>query len=315
MKALVTGATGFVGTALCRALLERGLFVRAAVRDRTRPVAASEVVPVGGIDGATDWIAALEGIDVVFHLAALAHIVQRPDRSPPPYDRVNADGTRRLAAQAAAAGVSRLVLLSSLKVNGETSPPGGLRESDPLQPSEPYALSKARAEAAVTAIAAETALRAVIIRPPLVYGPGVRANFLELVRAVDRGQLLPIGAVNNRRSFIYVGNLCSALHAAAVHPAAPGEIFLVSDGEALSTAALARRIGAALGRRPRLLSLPLPLLRVAAAVVGHGDAVEKLTASLVVDDRKIRTRLGWTPPFTLDEGLVATVGWYRGLGR
>ena len=311
MRALVTGATGFVGSVLCRQLLGKGVFVRACTRGAGSEMSASEVVGVSAIDGDTEWTDALRDIDVVFHLAAIAHIVGRANRTSVPYETVNAVGTERLAQESARAGVTYFGLLSSLKVNGEASPPGGFRESDRPRPVGPYALSKAHAEERLAAVAALTGLPYSIVRPPLVYGPGVRANFLALVHAIDRGHPLPLGAVHNRRSLIYVENLCSGLRCVASHRAAAGQIFLVSDGEPVSTAELVRRLAAACGRSPRLFTVPPGLLRAAATLVGKRDTVDKLIESLVVDDQKIRSLLGWRPEYTLENGLAATAAWYR----
>ena len=313
MRALVTGATGFVGEPLCRQLLKDGAFVRGSTRDRNRTCAASDTVVIGAIDGQTDWAAALDGIDVVFHLAGIAHIVEPSQQQHTAYECVNADGTERLAREAARAGVGRFVFLSSLKVNGEHSPAGGFRESDAARPEGPYAASKLHAEERLGDVARDTGLRCAILRSPLVYGPRVRANFLELIRAIDRGRPLPFALVRNERSLIFVDNLCSALRCLASHPSAAGETFFASDGEPVSTAELIRRAAAALDRRPRLVPVPVALLRAAAAVAGKGDAVQRLTASLVVDDRKIRTLLGWAPPHDMDRGLAETIAWYRGM--
>ena len=313
MKALVTGATGFVGRALCCQLLDEGAFVRGSTRHTDTPCAASETVVVGGLGSETDWTAALDGVDVVFHLAGIAHVVEPARRDATVYERVNAEGTERLARQAARAGAGRFVFLSSLKVNGEESPPAGFRETDAVRPEGAYALSKLHAELRLENVARETGLRCTILRPPLVYGPRVRANFLELIRAVDHGRPLPFGRVRNARSLIYVQNLCSALRCLARHPSASGETFFASDGAPVSTADLIRHVASALGRPPRLVPVPLALLRAAAAAARKGDAVQKLTASLVVDDSKIRSMLGWAPPHDMRRGLTDTIAWYRGM--
>jgi nucleoside-diphosphate-sugar epimerase len=308
----VTGATGFIGTALCRQLVTEGIFVRAATRGRDRkPIDATESIAIDTVDGRTDWTAALSGIDTVFHLAGVAHIVDRKEQDAALYERVNADGTERLARDAAQAGVSRFVLVSSLKVNGEESPAGGFRESDPVRPEGAYAVSKLHAEQRLADIGRTTRLNYTIIRPPLVYGPGVRANFLALIRAVDRGRPLPLASVHNRRSLIYVENLCSALRCVATHPGAAGEMFFASDGEPVSTTDLIRRVAAALGRAPRLFPVPVAMLHAAGRVVGQGDAVRRLTASLAVHDGKIRGTLNWEAPVEMANGIAATIGWYR----
>ena len=311
----MTGATGFIGQALCRQLMEEGDFVRASSRDTRQNIVATESVAVDAIDGQTNWTAVLRGIDTVFHLAAVAHIVHRPNRQDvEQYEAVNADGTERLARESARAGVRRFVFLSSLKVNGEESPLEGFRESDPVHPEGAYAVSKQHAEQRLADVARATGLSYTIIRPPLVYGPRVRANFLELIRAVDRRRPLPFGSVRNRRSFVYVDNLCSALRGVATFSGIDGETFFVSDGEPVSIAELVRRIAAALGTSPRLFAMPPALLHLLGTVTGTRDAIRKLTASLVVDDRKIRAVLGWSPPYPMEQGLAATAAWYRQSG-
>ena len=311
MNALVTGATGFVGQVLCGQLLEHGALVRAVARRRDVDIAATETVVVAPLEEDVDWRGALRGIDTVFHLAALAHVVHPTRTDPELYERVNAAATEGLARAAAHAGVGRFVLLSSLKVNGEESPPTGFTEAHTPRPEGVYAVSKFHAERRLADVAAETEMGFTILRPPLVYGPRVRANFLALLRAVDRGLPLPLGRVRNRRSFISVGNLCSALRCAATHPAAARETFLVSDGEPMSMPDLVTRIAAALGKAPRLLPVPGACLQAAAALVGKRDALRKLTATLVVDDQKIRSTLGWRPPEDFDGALRATAAWYR----
>jgi nucleoside-diphosphate-sugar epimerase len=315
VRALVTGASGFIGEALCRQLLEYGHFVRSSTRDSRRSPAGTESFVVDAIDGRTNWTPALHSIDTVFHLAAVAHIVQRPNRQDVErYEEVNADGTERLAHESARAGVRRFVFLSSLKVNGEESPPEGFRETDPPHPEGAYAVSKQHAEERLAEVARASGLSYTIIRPPLVYGPGVRANFLELIRAVDRRRPLPFGSVRNRRSFVYVDNLCSALRGVATFSGIDGETFFVSDGEPVSVAELVRRVAAALGTSPRLFPVPPALLHMLSTFTGTRDAIRKLTASLVVDDRKIRAILGWSPPWRMDQGLAATAAWYRRSG-
>jgi nucleoside-diphosphate-sugar epimerase len=312
---LVTGASGFVGRALLGALAERGRPARAALR---RPdggaalPAGTDAAVVGEIDGTTDWASALRGVDVVVHLAARVHMM-RDDAADPlaEYRRVNTAGTERLARDAARAGVRRMVFVSSVKVHGEGGGPAPLRASDAPAPADPYGVSKAEAEEALHRVAAETGMEVVVLRPPLVYGPGVGANFLSLFRAVDRGLPLPLGRVRNRRSLVFVGNLADAILRAADHPDAAGRTFLVSDGEPVSTPALIRAVARALGRRPRLLPVPVALLHAAGAATGRGPAVSRLTGSLEVDSAPIRDTLAWTPPATLDEGLAATARWFR----
>jgi UDP-N-acetyl-alpha-D-quinovosamine dehydrogenase len=315
-RLLVTGATGFVGSRVCSLLIERGLAVRAAVRRApARATAGLEIAAVGDIGPSTRWEDALAGAECVVHLAARVH--QMRDRAPDPlaaHCEVNVLGTTRLARAAAAAKVRRLVFMSSVKVLGDGRPTP-YRETDAPAPADPYGRSKWEAEQALARIANETGLEVVILRPPLVYGPGVRANFLRLMNLVFRRVPLPLGSIRNRRSLVFVGNLADAILAASTHPSAAGETFLVSDGEDLSTPELIRGLGSALGRPPRLLDVPPALLRGAARMLGRGPTAERLLGSLAVDSTRIRERLSWAPPFSVDRGLAETARWFLEAGR
>lgn len=270
---------------------------------------------MGELGPGTAWTDALRGVDVVFHLAARVHQLEDTAADPAAeYRRVNAAGTEHLARCAAARGVRRMVLVSSVKVNGE-SREQPYRDDEAPAPADPYGVSKLEAEQALARVARATGLEAVVLRPPLVYGPGVKANVLRLLRAVDSGLPLPLGGVRNRRSLVFSGNLVDALVACGTHPGAPGHTYLVSDGEDVSTPGLIRAIAAALGRSARLVPVPFPLLRAAGAILGKGAAVERLGGSLMVDSSGIRRELGWAPPFTLREGLERTAAWYRERGR
>jgi nucleoside-diphosphate-sugar epimerase len=310
----VTGATGFVGRALIARLLDEGRPVRAIVR-RLPAIdvpPACPIAAVGDIDAATRWDAALAGVDAVVHLAARVHVLDERSADPlAEFRRVNVDGTRSLAESCARHGVRRLVFVSTVKVHGEATHGRPLTEADRPAPEDPYGVSKTEAEAALHAVARDTGLEVVVVRPPLVYGPGVGANFMALLRAVDRGVPLPLGAVRNRRSLVYVGNLVDALVRCIDHPAAAGHTFLVDDGAALSSAGLARAIAQAFGRPARLMPVPPGLLRVAGALTGRRAAVERLLSDLEVDSGALRRTLGWTPPWTPAEGLAETVKWYR----
>lgn len=307
MNVLVTGANGFVGRAVCAALRQTGHAVTPAVRE-AQGLTQEQVI--GEIDAQTDWRAALAGMDCVLHLAARVHVMRDTTTNPlAQYRVVNVDGTLNLARQAAAAGVRRFVFVSSVKVNGEERA-AAYTEADTPMPEDAYALSKWEAEQGLRQIAAATGLEVVILRPPLVYGPGVGANFLALMHAVARGIPLPLGAIDNRRSLIFVGNLADAILCCLEHPAAAGKTFLVSDGEDVSTPALVRRMAAALGRPARLVALPVPVLRAIATLAGKSALVTRLTDSLTIDGTAIRHTLGWSPPFTLDEGLRETAAWY-----
>lgn len=306
-RVLVTGANGFVGQALCPLLENAGWQVQRATRG---PAANS--IAVGEIGAETDWRAALEGVGTVVHLAARVHVMRDDARDPlAQYRAVNRDGTERLARQAALAGVRRLVYLSSIKVNGERTSGQPFRASDAPQPQDPYAHSKWEAEQALRRIAAETGLETVILRPPLVYGPGVKANFLRLMRLAEHGVPLPLARVDNRRSLLYLGNLADAVRACLAHPAAAGKIYLLSDGAPLSTPALIRALAKALGKSARLLPVPLPLLRLAGQLVGKDAEIARLLDSLEIDGTGIERELAWQPPYTLDEGLEATAAWFR----
>lgn len=310
-RVLVTGAGGFVGRAVVAALVEAGRPVRAQLRRPAPLPPAVEAVRIEEI-AAAGWHDVLQGVDGIIHLAARVHAEGAAAADEPAFLADNRDATARLAAAAAAAGVRRLVFASSVKAMGEASPPGGaLDEASPCRPGDPYGRSKRAAELRLAEIAAGSALEVAVLRPPLVYGPGVGANFRRLLAAVDRGWPLPFGLVANRRSLVYRGNLASALIAALDHPGAAGETFLVADGPPLATPALIRRLAAALGRPARLLPVPPGLLAAAGRLAGRGAAVERLLGDLAVDDRRLRARLGWVPPATAEAGLAATAGWWR----
>jgi nucleoside-diphosphate-sugar epimerase len=306
-RVLVTGATGFVGRALVRRLLADGRQVRAAVRPGATALPREvETAVIGDIGPETDWHTALAGVDAIVHLAARAHVLR--DSSPDVhalYRAVNTLGALRLAEAAAAAGVRRFVFLSSARVHGDHSTGAPFTESSPLAATDPYGRSKAEAERGLAALAAAGGLDPVILRPPLVYGPGARGNFARLVRLVARGVPLPLGAVRNRRSLVFVGNLVDAIVRSLDHPAAARETFMVSDGEDVSTPELIRRIARVLGKSTRLIPVPPAVLRLSGRVVGRSDDVARLLDDLVVDSSRIGERLGWRPPFTLDEGLAA----------
>ena len=315
---LVTGATGFIGRPLCARLLADGACARAAVWRDEPGANIQEGIVVSLIDSIgpdTDWAQALSGIDTVIHLAARVHVMDEKAEDPlAAYRRVNVAGTERLARMTAAAGVKRLVYLSSVKVLGEETAESYTEKHKPA-PQDPYGVSKLEAEEVLNKISVETGLEVVIIRPPLVYGPGVKANFLKLVRLFAKGLPLPLASVNNARSLVYLENLVDAIMLCAAHPKAAGRIFLVSDGEGVSTPELIRRIAAALGRPARLFAFSPGLIRFAGKLTGKSGAVDRLLGSLAVDDGKIRTELGWRPPYTMADGLKATAAWYNGLAH
>lgn len=297
---LVTGANGFVGRALCEHLEGEGWQVVRALRHGEAPGS----VRIGDIGPDTDWGAALAGCQAVVHLAARVHVMDEHSADPlGEFRAVNSLGTVNLARQAAAAGVGRFVFLSSIKVNGEA---GAFSEADAPTPQDAYGLSKWEAEQGLREVAGQTGMGIVVVRPPLVYGPGVKANFARLMRAVAQRWPLPFGAVDNRRSMIYLGNLTSAIAACLKHPAAAGRTYLVSDGEHVSTPELIRRLGRALEVSPRLLSVPPALIRWLGRALGKKAEVERLLGSLIVDGDPIQRETGWVPPYSMQAGLHAT---------
>lgn len=303
---LVTGANGFVGRALCEVLRERGQPMRAVVRGAAHNLAtATNVAAVGSIGPETDWSATLDGIGAVVHLAARVHVMHEnaPDALAA-FRQVNTHGTLNLARQASVAGVKRFVFMSSVKVNGERTQPGrAFTEADPPMPQDSYGLSKDEAERGLHKIGADTGMEVVVIRPPLVYGPGVKANFDALIRGVRRGLILPLGVVDNRRSLVALGNLIDFITTCVTHPLAANQTFLVSDGNDLSTPDLIRGLARAAGVASRLLPVPLLALQIAAALVGKRDMLGRLCGNLQVDIAKARGLLQWTPPLSVDEGL------------
>jgi nucleoside-diphosphate-sugar epimerase len=310
---LITGANGFIGSVLCSRLVAEKWNVSGTVRsaENYSSVQGVKSVIIGDIDTATDWNAALQGIDTVVHLAARVHVMKDSSAEPlQAYREVNVYGTERLALQAADAGVNRFIFLSTVKVNGEENRKA-YTESDRPSPMDSYGISKMEAELKLRKIAAETGMAVVILRPPLVYGPGVKANFLKLLQTVDRRMPLPFAGVQNQRSLIYVDNLVDAIVSCVLHPNAPGQTFLVSDGKDVSTPELIRMIAAALQKQPRLFRFPPLALYIAGRLTGKGPAVDRLIGSLSVNTGKIKNELGWTAPFTLEEGLQNTAFWYK----
>ncbi len=313
MRILVTGANGFVGAKLCTVLPRPGSVVRAGCRrGGTVPAGAQEVARIGDAGPEADWTAALAGVDAVVHLAARVHVMREESRDPlAEFRRVNVAGTRRLAECAVQAGVRRFVYVSSIKVNGERTGSRPFTETDPPCPEDAYAQSKYEAEMALREIAARTGMEIVIVRPPLVYGPGVKGNFLALLRVVQMGLPLPLASCNNRRSLVGLSNIADLLALCVTHPAAAGETFLAADGEELSTPELLRRAGRALGRPARLFPVPPALLRAGARMLGRAGAGERLCGSLQIDISRTRRILGWNPPSSVDEELARTAQWYQ----
>lgn len=304
---LVSGASGFVGHALIQTLDQSGQLVRGAYRQAPEPGTAQ--VSVGDIGPDTDWSNALADVQAVVHCAARVHVMRdaRSAKSLDSFRKVNVEGTANLARQAATAGVKRLVFVSSIKVNGETTT--GLRpftyDSQPA-PQDPYGVSKWEAEQELWRISGETGLEIVVVRPPLVYGPGVKANFKRLMQAVDRRIPLPFGAIQNRRSMVYLNNLCDLLAVCAVHPCAPRHTFLVSDMRDVSTKELVQHLAYGMGVRPVLLPVPPGLIQRAAGLFNKEAFADRLLGSLQVDISHTCKVLDWTPPFSLEDGLSST---------
>jgi nucleoside-diphosphate-sugar epimerase len=313
MRILITGANGFVGSALIPILKSHGHQIRASVRNPgIAPV--PDTVVTGEIGPETDWTEALRGIDAVVHLAARVHHMDDPADCSlviEAYRRINVEGTRRLAESAARAGVRRVVFVSTIKAVTENSGDSPVTEATPPAPETPYGISKLEAERVLTEIGGRTGLETVILRPPLVYGPYVGANFLRLMALCRHAPPLPLGAIHNRRSLIYVENLAGAIACCVEHPAAAGGCFLVHDGKALSTPELIQTLATIMDRPSRLFSVPPILLKLALKLVGRGDAYERLAASLEVDDRHLRRTLGWQPFWSQEDGLRLTAEWFN----
>lgn len=312
----MTGGNGFVGRALCAALPRHGLDARAAVRQEiaTAKVAVDQVV-VDNLDDHTDWSHALTDVTVVVHLAARVHVMD--DRVADPlsaFRQVNVQGTLNLARQAAAAGVRRFVFVSSVKVNGEETAPGhAFVETDPPAPQDPYGLSKWEAEQGLWEISDQSGMEVVVVRPPLVYGPGVKANFAALVRAVQRGWPLPLAAVDNRRSLVALANLVDFLALVCTHPKAAQETFLISDAQDVSMADLVREIGYAAHKPAKLLYIPTKIMVHACTLMGKKQAIQRLCGNLQVDSSKAHRLLDWVPVVTLKQGLRSVLDDKNGL--
>jgi nucleoside-diphosphate-sugar epimerase len=307
MNLLVTGVNGFVGSALAAESIRRGLQVTGALRVPGALAAGVAACTVGAIDAETDWSDALKGVDVVIHLAARVHVMHETAEDPlAEFFKVNLHGTENLARQAVREGVKRLVYVSSIKVSGEASSLR-LTELDKPNPQDPYGVSKFETERMLQRVAAETGIELVIVRPPLVYGKNVKGNFARMIKVLRSNIPLPLASVRNLRSLIYVGNLVDALIACAMHPAAAGQTFLVSDGEDISTPDLLRQLGDAMGHPARLFPCPPALLQFCAGLMGKSAQIDRLLGSLRIDSSKIRRELDWTPPYALREGFCATV--------
>ncbi|MDH0646287.1 SDR family oxidoreductase [Pseudomonas sp. GD03858] len=310
---LLTGATGFVGKAVLADLAARGHAVRAAIRSAAPAEFEAAAFSIAAIDAETDWRAALEGVEVVIHSAARVHVMNDTEADPlAAFRKVNVEGTLNLAQQAVAAGARRFVFISSIKVNGEGTVSGRpYRADDEPAPADPYGISKMEAEQGLRELAMRTGLEVVIIRPVLVYGPGVKANFLAMMRWLDKGVPLPFGAIHNRRSLVALDNLVDLVRLCTTHPAAANQTFLVSDGEDLSTTSLLQRMAKALGKPARLLPVPAALLALGATLLGRRALSQRLCGSLQVDIEKTRSLLGWTPPVSVDRALAKAARHYQ----
>ena len=307
LKVLVTGANGLVGRAVVAALEKNEVQVVRAVRNAT---VLSEIA-VGDLSADTSWAGVLSSkVDLVVHLAGKVGTDKKGKLESSQHHRVNTLGTANLARQCASNGVRRFVFVSTAKVLGEGKE-GVYQATDSAAPEDAYAISKWEAEQVLWQISRETGMEVVIIRPPLVYGPGVKANFLQLIRAIDKRLPLPLGAIRNRRSLIYLGNLVDAISLCLTHPGAAGKTFMVSDNCDVSTPELVRQLARALGHLPFLLPMPVSWMRFAGGLLGKAYSVDRLVESFAVDMTSIQKELGWVPPYSMEMGLAATAKWYR----
>ena len=303
---LVTGATGFVGQHLVNALLRKKKQVRACVRGRRyKSYSESPLVELSLVEDLSQvasWEKALRDVTVVIHTAARVHIMEDKEADPlAEFRKVNTEGTLNLARQAAEQGVSRFIFISSIKVNGEMTSIGQpFRTTDNTIPTDPYGLSKYEAEQGLLRIASETDMEVVIIRPPLIYGPGVKANFASMMKWVSKGVPLPLGAVYNNRSLVALENLIDFIIHCIAHPKAANEVFLVSDEEDISTTQLLKKVAKELGKKANLLPIPVSLMSFAATLIGKKSVAERLFGSLQVDSAKARDLLDWKPVVTMD---------------
>ena len=310
---LVTGAQGFVGLPLSKALVNLGYQVRGAVRDEPLMNKTLNTISIGDINGDTAWAEALVDVSVVIHLAARVHVMnEKAADALSAYRKVNVLGTLNLAKQAVLAGVKRFIFISSIKVNGEATALGHAYNEEQLpRPVDAYGLSKYEAELALQQLAQETGLELVIIRPVLIYGPGVKANFKAMMRCLDLSLPLPLGAIHNQRSLLALDNLIDLIRLCIVHPAAAQQTFLASDGVDLSTPELLVAMAAALGKPAHLIKLPERLLMMGAQLVGKQAMAQRLCGSLQVDSSKARKLLGWQPPVSVQEALHKVAVAYR----
>ncbi|MBC3919934.1 SDR family oxidoreductase [Undibacterium sp. CY18W] len=311
---LLTGASGFVGQAIAQACLQQDVKLICPTRQALQWQAAqlSNLI-ITDLTADTDWSASLTGVDIVIHCAARVHVMQETAADPLLlFRQLNVDASLNLARQAAAAGAKQFIYLSSVKVNGEATAPGHpYTADDQAAPQDAYGISKHEAEQALLDLGRQTGMAITIIRPPLVYGPGVKANFLSMLRMVRRGLPLPLGSIRNQRSFVYLGNLVSLVLHCRLHEQARHQVFLASDGRDLSTTELLNLCAQALQVKSRLFPFPASLLTLAASVLGKKNVADRLCQSLQVDISKTRNLLGWSPPYTVEQGLQATAAAIR----
>lgn len=306
-KVLITGCTGFVGKALVASLVKKYTLIL-PTRRNLKEIPNTVIFLIKNLDADTDWTQALTGVDVVVHLAARVHIMNDMSEDPlTEFRKVNVDATLNLARQAAQLGVKRFIFVSSIKVNGESTVKGRpFAADDAPNPLDAYGISKMEAEAQLKVLADKTTMKFVIIRPPLVYGPGVKANFLNMMVWLNKRIPLPLGAIGNKRSFVSVENLVDLIGVCILHPAAENQIFLVSDDEDLSTTELLQRMGKALAKPVLLVPVPVFLLKLLGKMLGKADVIQRLCESLQVDITKTKKLLMWTPPTSVDESLSKT---------
>jgi nucleoside-diphosphate-sugar epimerase len=303
-KVLVTGANGFIGAVVCNVLQRRGWEVSGTVRNPNPTPGLVTVDDIGAMTE-TDWLPILAGVEAIVHLAGRAHVLKETMSNPlAEFRRVNTEGTRQLMAAAEQAGVRRFVFVSSIGVNGDVSPAEGFTEKSPVNPHKPYAISKYEAELVLRSMATKSGMELVIVRPPLVYGAGVKGNFAKLNRLINRGIPLPVGLANNRRTLVSVNNLANFLVCCIEHPQAAGELFLVGDEQPLSTKELVKTLGRQLGKKTILLPIPPMLAHWGARLLGKQDLYNQLFCSLVVDISKARHILSWQPISNTLEKMV-----------
>ncbi|PKR54884.1 UDP-glucose 4-epimerase family protein [Thalassospira marina] len=316
LKMAVTGANGFVGQAVCKAALADGFAVRALVRNDAALAQLPDELKadarvVGDIDGKTDWTGHFDGVDCLVHLAARVHVMSETSTNPlAAFRTVNVDGSLNLARALVAQNVRRMVFVSSIKVNGEETRFSAFNENSPVNPQDPYGQSKAEAEESLRAFSRKSGLGLTVLRPPLVYGPGVKANFAALAKLTMKGVPLPFGAIRNHRSLIHVDNLADACVVVASHPTASYQTYLVSDGEDFSLGEMITLLAEGMGKKSFLIPVPTSLLNLLGKITGKSAQVARLTGSLQVDSRAIRRDLRWLPPVDAREGLRRVGAWF-----